>query len=352
LISIHWVPKTCDELEGALLSQSVSESTYLDFKSPLLASNGESLGLAKLMAAMSVLGGTIVLGVDEEKPKADGGPSVFRARPFILSGLRERVSQKAINRVDPPVFVETGELTRPDNTGYLVVIIPASSSAPHMVDGRYYARTDSTNRQLNDEEVRYQHLRNTRRQESYAHLLSEEIAREPSSLKDRTGARLFAIAQPVSHDKKLIQRAVYPDGLHDWVNALRVGVLAPATTPYSPCLTNCQSVHLRSSGASLSSYYISPSRSIRIEDGCSEGKTKDLVDLEVNEDGGLRLFYGRASLPVPNSNETAIESLFANAIAGEVSTLIQISREVSKAANFFGSWYLGVAIVNIKGMSV
>ncbi len=77
-----WVPRTWAELELAVGVQV--ESAGLDFKSAL-PPKGKLRDLAKDAAAMSVGGGVILVGVDEE----DGVASAIT--PIELAGTMERV---------------------------------------------------------------------------------------------------------------------------------------------------------------------------------------------------------------------------------------------------------------------
>jgi predicted HTH transcriptional regulator len=63
---------------------------------------------------------------------------------------------------DPPLNVITEVIETAPGTGYLIVHIPASPAAPHMVEGRYFGRGDKTKHRLSDAEVLRLHAqRNT-----------------------------------------------------------------------------------------------------------------------------------------------------------------------------------------------
>jgi hypothetical protein len=74
------------------------------------------------------------------------------------------VEQVALTRLDPPLVVRNHEIPasgRPGE-GYLVVAIPPSPTAPHMVDHEYWARGDKTKYRLSDPEVLRLHERRRR----------------------------------------------------------------------------------------------------------------------------------------------------------------------------------------------
>jgi predicted HTH transcriptional regulator len=150
----RWRPATLQELETAINNGLIEENHFLDFKRELKPP-GQSANreFAKDIAAFAVDGGVILVGVDE-------GPPVS-VNPIPLQGLAERVEQIGLMTVTEPVSVTTTLLRTADDqqSGVLVIEVPASPRAPHMVDGRYYARGDKTNIVLSDQEVLRFHQR-------------------------------------------------------------------------------------------------------------------------------------------------------------------------------------------------
>src|SRR5665811_875260 len=121
---MHWSPTTVNELEQAVATHAVVETTFLDFKSFPTRSDSGRKGIARDLAAMSIHGGTLIFGVDEPTN------GQFELAPAKLDGWREWVSQIGVNGVQPSVTVETTPLVRDDGTGYLVINIAASVLAP------------------------------------------------------------------------------------------------------------------------------------------------------------------------------------------------------------------------------
>jgi hypothetical protein len=134
-VSIPRVPATAGELEAAIRDGILEESLHFDAKAELEPVPKGNRALAVDMAAMAVDGGLIGIGIAEERSK---GAKVHVPTPVALAGLRERVSQVGLSRVDPPLTVVTRELPRDDSgSGYLLILVPPSPDAPHMVDGQY-----------------------------------------------------------------------------------------------------------------------------------------------------------------------------------------------------------------------
>lgn len=107
--------------------------------------------LAKDIAALAVDGGTLVIGIEENR---DSGRALGLT-PVALAGQVERIQQVCQGRIDPPLAFTATDLVNPDDpsTGVIVIDVPPSPFAPHQVDGRYYGRADRTVRTLSDPEV-------------------------------------------------------------------------------------------------------------------------------------------------------------------------------------------------------
>jgi hypothetical protein len=67
--------------------------------------------------------------------------------------LADRVDQVARDKVQPPLVVRSQEVSDRPGWGCLLVHVPPSAQAPHMVDYVYYGRGDRANVRLGDEQV-------------------------------------------------------------------------------------------------------------------------------------------------------------------------------------------------------
>jgi hypothetical protein len=150
-VSVPQVPESTAELEAMIAGGILVEGLAFDAKAMIEPGDKGNRSLAIDVAAMAVSGGLIVIGIREE---GDG----LIPEPVVLAGLRERISQVARNRIDPPVELATAELPggRP-GMGFVLVTVPPSPLAPHQVDGQYRGRGDSTNHVMGDAEVRRIH---------------------------------------------------------------------------------------------------------------------------------------------------------------------------------------------------
>lgn len=81
----------------------------------------------------------------------------------------------------------------------------------------------------------------------------------------------------------------------------------------------------------------------RIQDDA--GSDTVVVDLEVQEDGGIRLFNAHASAG------RGPRRLNLPLIVGEVVRIVELSRVVSRQTSFRGPWRFGVALGQIHSLA-
>lgn len=140
---------TWDEVVTAAGGGLLEETQWVELKEmigpPNKAVNRE---LAKDLASLSVHGGVLVFGVKDK---------VYEVVGCDTTDLGQRISQVAKIGVHPPLtpviypaITDPGDSTK----SVLVVEVPASAQAPHMVDGSYWGRFSDGKRPLGDPEVR------------------------------------------------------------------------------------------------------------------------------------------------------------------------------------------------------
>lgn len=341
-----WAPSTADELERAVDTRTVVETHRQEFKRfGISDKSGRPQipgSVARSLAGLAVDGGVLVLGVSELKEQ-----HCFECAPQPLAGLAEAVDQIALTAISPSLRVSIRELVHEPGNGYLVVIVPASPRAPHMVDGSYYGRGESTSRRLPDLEVRQLWQRHLDRRSDGLDLINQEVQREPLAEVHRTNARLFAAAQPLSADPRLLLDSVENRNLLGWVQRLNGTRLYSRSRTYAPTFASEGTSQRRAHGVARSSYYLDSDRTVRIENG-QHPKQSRVLDLEYREDGGVRLYYGRASDDHPNNQA---RSLLLAAIVGEVSGVIEAARLIADTSSFRGSWSIGVGLRGIHGIA-
>ena len=262
-------------------------------------------------------------------------------KPESTAGRREWISQIGLHGVQPSIRVSTTELIRDDGSGYVVVVVPPSPRAPHMADGRYYWRSDTTNSPMTDAQARQFWRRNLDRRDDALSLLRQEVDREPAPTGVRSAARLFVFAQPLSADPRLLLDAVPDRDLLQWVHDLSSSLLINKQRVYNPGIHDTTEVGKRARGAARSTCWVGFDRVVRHDYAFED--TSGLVDLEIHEDGGIRYYFGRGSV-----GAAAEKNLLVEAIVGEVSACVQLARVVSHVAGFGGSWSFGVALRGLR----
>ena len=297
------LPANEDELRSMLGQGLLDEGHTLELKRELAPGTAANKELARDLAQFTADGGTLVIGVDEGD--ATTPPSLT---PVDLAGLPERIELVAANRVDPPlhVRVQTIPSAGQPGKGYLFVTVPPTPARVHMVDGRYWTRGEKTRHPLSDPEVQRYHLLALQGQRDAADLLDVEVRRDPAAEAELTAhAHLFGIAQPVGARRDLLERVLggagpkgWRDFLHGQVRSGSVG--RPLSDSWWPDVAAIGDPARRADGWSLRSEGMTAGRRVQVSSGISTlvdkpDVEKNLLDLEVNEDGGLRLFCGRAS---------------------------------------------------------
>lgn len=119
-----WISQTEAEIIQAIDVCSLEETATSDAKRELPTSKE----LAKDMAAMSMDGGPLLIGVAEDKQA-----NSFQCTPIDLTGITEQVSQIIEHSIMEPPYVDLYPIPTSANPtrGYLVIAVHPSLHAPH-----------------------------------------------------------------------------------------------------------------------------------------------------------------------------------------------------------------------------
>jgi hypothetical protein len=139
-----WHPTTWKELEGLL---GEPESSSLDFKRQV----GKNEEIAKDIAAMTVNGGVLLYGVDEDKETCVATALL----PVPIAGVEEKLRQVSGTRISPSPDIQVHVIANPSDeaNGVVAVAIPASALAPHQANGRFPCRRGTTTDYLEEREI-------------------------------------------------------------------------------------------------------------------------------------------------------------------------------------------------------
>ena len=337
-----FLPATLDDLERLLSQGVLVESHHVDFKREVHATKGANVGIAKDIAAFSIDGGHLYIGVDEGGPGDD--PAIW---PLALAGLKERIDEIARSRISPPVQVRCVELFNAsgDGTGCLVVVIPPTTAAAHQVDGRFWGRSDTTNYALSAAELDAQYARLDRQNVSTADLLAAEIARDPVGASLRQTGHLFVVAEPTRAGDELLLDALGGRAFSTWFYSRVVPQLTPASLP--PRIANARTAQ-RAGGWGIFTDPLTGDREVST-DRWNDRSEEALLDVDIHENGGIRLFCGRATMGTGRPGPTQFLEPLVAVLALHV---LELAHEIADTTGYFGSWSVGLAATGLKGTHV
>jgi hypothetical protein len=334
----RWQPATEADIQAAINEGLLEETHYLDVKREVKSGGSANKELARDLASFAIDGGTVIVGVDEDKTT-----NTLSLAPQPFKGLPERIEQVARSVADQPLEVITSAIpsAADPERGYLLIHVPPSSVAPHMVDGRYIGRGDKTKTYLSDAEVVRLHESRSTITSDGIKLLRQEFKLDPIQQDQRVNAHLFLLAEPTpGRDSMLLdllsgvnarqklatfQQAAYAEDVKRAVDVSGI----------SPELIRAYSYARRSRGAALTSN----ARESNAE--FDEG----IVEMEVHEDGGIRLFMGRLSAVHPQDGNLILE-IGAVIYARQ---LIALTIAAAEESGYFGNWILAAGATGLKG---
>ena len=340
----RYLADTEEKLEQLRTGGLLVEDHHLDLKRELASGPKANKELARDLASFAIDGGALYIGLDEGQP---GEPPTLT--PVVLRGLPERIDQVSRSAITPPLevypHVIRSEQSGPEPTGYLVVRVPPSPDAPHMVDGRYWGRGAVTKEPLSDAQVRDILERRIRARGDAAQLLDAVVERDPTPQEGRARGHLFVLARPLFAPSDLLLRAFGVEPGDRWIYSNVFGG-PPSVAPsgWAPDFSNASTVSRRARGWALHSYEMGEDRSLRSSHEDRPPSETGLLDLELDEDGTLQLFCGRATDDT-STTRVAIDAL----IAGLTRRVIVTAAVIARSGGYFGPWALGLAVTNLRG---
>jgi hypothetical protein len=336
-----WIPQAEREILAAIKAGYLVETATFDAKAALPA-KGKSKELAKDVAAMANDGGTLLYGIGENE---HGRPTVLK--PFELVGAKERVDQIVRTSISEPPAIEVHEIQADDDPslGYLVVAVPPSPRAPHMVtvgeENRYYGRSAIGNVRLTEGEVARLYERRGRWEVDRDALLKEAVGRTPMEAREGF-AYLHLVARPVMPDEGVLDRATGETHLGQFLNSLISEALEPEV--FEPK----RMPELYPDLSAISDFRPSP-RGWTTRQGFEEewlsnqGPVRALV-LEIGLDGSGYLFCGC----VAQEHEGKL-LVYEDQVAGLTVRFLAVLGGLYDAAGYVGPVDVGLAVTGLGG---
>ena len=332
-----WIPETEQEILVAIEAEDLIETASFDAKEALPA-KGKSKDLAVDVAAMSADGGTLLYGVGE-----DDNDRLTVPQPFELAGARERVDQIVRSTISEHPAIEVFTIPTDDDPslGYLVVHVPVSPRAPHMVtvgkEHRYYGRGATGNAPLSEGEVARLYERRQRWETDREAMLNEAINAAPIEHHE-DHAYLHLIARPVVPDEDLFDNARGEQHAVQFLDGLFTAAVSAEVFPdrYSPDLHGKNNYERRADGWAAS-------QGLGIE--WEERKDPNRVlDVEIGLNGSGRMFCGRAAATY-RDRLLIIDVL----VAGLTTRFLAVIGGLYAAGGYSGPVDVGLAVTGLRG---
>ncbi|MQA35746.1 AlbA family DNA-binding domain-containing protein [Modestobacter roseus] len=352
----RWTPTTEGDIRQAVEDGVLGESHYWDAKREVSVGSRANKRLAADLAAFAVDGGSLLIGLDEDKEAG-----TFALSPGPTAGMPERIGSIASTAVDPPLFVVVTTIQAEPPTdedgaarGYLLVEVPPSPRAPHQVDGVYWGRGDKQNIRLSDAEVHRLHaLRQSQADRGLA-LLEAEAARDPMPMAQRSGGHLYLVAEPLSAAPSAATAFLRDQDARDvlWRHGVTEEIpdikLRDRDVPPSP--QQLTTTETRAGGLALTTHVLAGSgRQLNEWDRRrSGGPDDDLLDIEFLCNGGIRALAGRATIrPGHLESSWIVDRL----VVAYTRRLTAWALRYGEAYGYRGSWLLGIRVDGLTGLA-
>lgn len=331
-----------DAVDGGLLE----EGHYVDAKASIPAGRHGNQELARDVASFAVDGGTLLIGVAEPEPGR------FELDPQELAGLPERIEQVALSVPDPPVQVVT-QIVRSgsdSSRGYVLVHIPPSPAAPHMVKGAYFGRGDKTRIHLTDKAVRDLHERRRLTRDIGRALLEEAIGSDPITADGQ--AHLFMVATPLAGSPWILADLI--ENASDWQQQLlhlaQAGRVAEQRSygGWASMLSELSDLTRTPDAVILRSYGMRPDEITRNPNGTG-------AQLRLSVDGTVSLYHSRFSAELAPRGLSSVprdpvtSQLFDAMLVGMTYQLLLLVGAVHERTGYMGNWVIAGAATRLLG---
>jgi hypothetical protein len=339
-----WIPKSIEEIEELVTSGQITETLQLDVKREMPKQN-KNIDIAKDITAMTVEGGTILYGVEED---ANGRP--YKIYPIELKGARERIDLIVQTSISEPPDIQIREYKKADDpsVGCLAIIVCPSPRAPHMVilskDNRFYGRSDTGNVRLTQAQVELLYARRKRWEVDRDQLLDQEIEQWGVTPEPNVGF-LYLFGRPVSGGADMLEDAAQntKQSIRELLYQKLAASIAPGVfSEFYPSDFNSGAMFRQqldgwmSHMSHMSLYRTTPIKTT---------PQSEILSLKIDDNGGGHLVCGGAAAVVPNGMLILSEAL----IAGLTTRFTHLLAGIYDEAGYVGQVDLGIAVIGIEG---
>ena len=326
-----WIPHTFQEIDDAIAAGQLVESATFDAKREY---DGKTLEIAKDIAAMSIDGGVIIFGIDEDQHKRLTIPSAVP-----LKGLADSINQIATTCIAEVPVIRTFAYEDPSDpsVGYLVVFVAPSPRAPHMViksqHNRFYCRRDTISVPMSEGDVARLYERRSQTRLDLDKWLRAELANEPLP-RDKRNVRMHLLARPVFPDDTLLARAAGDLSVRDYLTRVVNDVRDVRFGLQSSLLGYPDNWHIMPGDRYCSYLY-----------GEDTG-TDPRLDIEFSGSGGIHLYHSKiASLENPGDPKY----MYGSNVARFCMWFIMMAARIYQDANYYANVDLGCGFSGLHG---
>jgi hypothetical protein len=313
----------------------------VDLKQELPAGKASlNTDLAKDLASLAVDGGLVIIGVEDHHSHAGSVCGVELAR------LADRVDQIARDKVRPSLVVRCHEVPDPGRPGWgcLLIHVPPSSIAPHMVDHVYYGRGDRANIRLGDEQVRLILDERSRGRVDIVTDLRRMVDDDPISSEERQNGHIYLMAHPEAAAEEVLVDFLSKGDAIGHVNTMLDEIWQDYTGPhFVPQLRQLP-------------YRIPQAEGLAFSTRSPGGRISEvtMVELTIREGGGIGLICGRGSSVEQGAAFSGYEpprELIAAIVWGMANAFAAFAGRLGdRYAAYQGQWRLGIRLDRLQGV--
>lgn len=352
--ALVWMPESLEQLQQMLERAQLEESETLEAKREI----DSTRSVARILAAMANYGGTLLIGVEEDEDHRLTGIA-----PVDLSVVEGQVAHIVADCIYGALRYRKKELRLPDNPsqGVLVVSVPPSPRAPHMVtvsgENRYRARVGTTTPPMPagqvDELLRRRQAAEIDRNELVARergwvrpVELHEISDVPNVIGvfPVVTAGLTVVAKPALPEPDILRRASGGSASTDWLTDHYEQTIL-AHTDKGTSLVQRTVLHAASHWRVDLDGYLAASP--------DHGETSEnVVELEARYDGTIVLRSQGATWRQGPSNEDDIfrgDWLNEPLVWHRTQILLGVAARIFEAAGYSGPALVGVDLDRLEG---
>lgn len=334
----RWAPQTEQDITAGIQTGTICETHHMEVKA-----TARNEAIAATIASLAIDGGTFILGIEEIVE--DGGRKRLFPKPLELAGQPERVDAVARNSIDPPMTVHTLEIPSEADPalGYLVIDIDPSPVAPHMANGAYYGRGETSRHKLSDREVRRYHQLRQAQDDLASRLLDQEEARDYLTPDQSRQGHLYLVAEPLGRipaaGAEFLRK---PREIRDIIKSGSGNMGSDSGLHPAEAGT----IRERDAGtAFITEQADGPGRTpnaARYPQGAWE---LGLLDIEVQQAGGIRVYLSTATQPFQDGEFLVRDGV----IVTYVRHLLAWLTDMAPKTGYNGHWALGLRATRLRG---